>query len=494
MTARGFARFGSRQRCQLAASVAALVLILTACGTQLPKSKIIAAANGSSTGGGQLSDSQASGAGGTGSDVSGGVAGGSTSAGGSATGGGGGGQAGAGGTGAQTGGAGGATATGGGASGSSGGTHGGVSGGAGVRLANLSPVVIGNVGEYSGVVGSIFPGGPAAMQAWAQAANTRGGLNGHPVKVVAADDGSDPARGLSLVKQMVEGQGAIALAGSMIPLSFPGIRPYLDQKGIPLVGGDVTLAEWIQDPLIFPMGTDVTSISVGAVNLITAGGLNKLAIVYCGESPSCKALADAAGSKPPPGVQTVYTAQISIAQTDFTTECLTAKSKGAQAIFVAADANSVIRVGRSCAQQQYKPRYGTASIAVGPQLAADPNMNGLIAPVNNAPWFLSNTPGTREFATAMRTYAPGAPLSAPAASMYASGLLLEASASRLGPTARSADLIAGLSSQHNQTLNGLAPSLSFSPGQPSGPIKCYFVVAVQNGQWVAPNGATPQCV
>jgi branched-chain amino acid transport system substrate-binding protein len=361
-------------------------------------------------------------------------------------------------------------------------------------VANGSPVVLGNVGEYSGVVGSIFPGGPAALQAWAQDVNTRGGLNGHPVKVVAADDGSDPARGLSLVKQMVEGQGAIALVASMIPLSFPGIRPYLDQKGIPLVGGDVTLADWIEDPLIFPQGTDVHSISVGAVQLITAGGLGKLAILYCGESPSCKALADAASSTPPPGVHVVYEGQISIAQTDFTTECLQAKSQGAQSIFVAADANSVIRVGRSCAQQQSKPRYGTASIAVGPQLAADPNMNGLIAPVNNAPWFLNNTPGTKAFANAMRTYAPGAPLSAPAASMYASGKLLEAAASHLGPVAKSADLVAGLTSLRNQTLDGLAPPLTFVSGRGTGPIPCYFVVAVQNGQWVAPNGANPQCV
>jgi branched-chain amino acid transport system substrate-binding protein len=228
--------------------------------------------------------------------------------------------------------------------------------------------------------------------------------------------------------------------------------------------------------------------------LITAGGLGKLAILYCGESPSCKALADAASASPPPGVHTVYEAQISIVQTDFTTECLQAKSQGAQAIFVAADANSVIRVGRSCAQQQYKPRYATASIAVSPQLAGDANMNGLVAPVNNAPWFLTNTPGTKEFADAMRTYAPGAPLTAPAASMYASGKLMEAAASHLGAVAKTADLIAGLDSLRNQTLGGTSPPLTFNAGRGTGPIPCYFVVAVQNGQWVAPNGATPQCV
>jgi branched-chain amino acid transport system substrate-binding protein len=151
-------------------------------------------------------------------------------------------------------------------------------------------------------------------------------------------------------------------------------------------------------------------------------------------------------------------------------------------------------VARSCVQQQYRPRFATASIAVGPQLASDPNVNGLIAPVYDAPWFLTNTPGTREFADAMRTYAPGVPLSAPAVGMYTSGKLMEAAAPHLGAVAKTADLIAGLDSLRNQTLGGLAPPLTFNPGRATGPIPCYFVVAVQNGQWVAPNGATPQCI
>jgi branched-chain amino acid transport system substrate-binding protein len=358
---------------------------------------------------------------------------------------------------------------------------------------NLSTVVLGNIGSYSGVLGAIFPGGAAAMEAWAQYANAHGGLNGHPVKVVVGDDGGDPAQALSLAKQMVQSDGAIGLVGSMVPLSFEGIQPYIDQNHIPLIGGDVTLPAWIQDPDVFPQGTDVASISKGAVQLITSGGLGKLAILYCGESPSCKGLADGASASPPPGVKVVYTAEISIVQTDFTTECLQAKSDGAQAIFVAADSNSVIRVAQSCAQQQYNPRYGTASIAVGPQLASAAHMNGLIAPVNNAPWFLNNTAGTSAFAQAMASYAPGAPLAATAMSMFASGLLVQQAASHFDAHPTSAELLAGLDAIRNSTVDGLSPPLTFTPGRGTGSIPCYFVVQVENGQWAAPQGATPRC-
>ena len=463
-----------RVEAKVLAVLGGLCLTLAACGSQLPHSKIVAAANGLQASGESALGGESGSSGQDLTGTAGGVLGGST-----------GGSAGQSGLAGQAGGS------------AAGGTAGSSSSGAGARgggaVAGGAPIVLGNIGEYSGVVGSIFPGGSAPIQAWAQLVNSRGGINGHSVKVIAADDASDPARGLSLAKQMVESQSAIAFVGSMLPLSLPGIRPYLDQKGIPLVGGDVTLPDWIQDPLIFPQGTDVTSISVASVQLITAGGINKLAVLYCGESPSCKRLADGAESHPPPGVQVVYTAQISIAQSDFTTECLQSKSDGAQAIFVAADANTVIRVGRSCSQQQYKPRYSTASIAVGPQLASDPNMNGLVAPINNAPWFITSSPATREFADAMRTYAPGVVLSAPVASMFLSGKLIEKAASYFGARPTSQELIRGLDSLRNETLGGAAPPLSFYPGRGTGPIPCYFVVAVQNNQWVSPNGGNAAC-
>jgi len=490
-----------RARVRLAGLGAVLAIALAACGSQVPHSTIVAA-NGplvgtevGAAGGAVGTGSAGDGGFGAATGTSGASAGSAASSGSDGSGSGSGdGSGSASGDGSGSGAAPGSQSSGGVVGSSTAATPGAAGGAGGAAPAPTgSTIVLGNIGSYSGVLGAVFPGGPAGILAWAQEVNAQGGIDGHPVKVVSGDDGGDPSVALTLAKQMVQGDGAIALVGSMVPLSLSGIEPYLDQEHIPLIGGDVTLPNWIQDPDIFPQGTDVTSISVGAVRLITAGGHNKLAILYCGESPSCKGLADGAEASPPAGVQIVYTAEISIVQTDFTTECLQAKNDGATAIFVAADANSVIRVGMSCSQQDYHPRYGTASIAVGPQLASDPEMNGLIAPVNNAPWFLSNTPATQEFANAMATYEPGAPLAATAMSMFASGELVQAAGAHLGPHPTAAGLIAGLDSLRGVTLGGLAPPLSFSPGQGSGAIPCYFVVEVSNGQWTAPDGATPQC-
>lgn len=359
--------------------------------------------------------------------------------------------------------------------------------------ASGTPVVIGNIGSYSGVLGSIFPGGAAGVQAWAQDVNARGGINGHPVKIVSGDDGGDPARALSLARQMVEEQGAIAFVGNMMPLSLSGIRPYLEEQGIPLVGGDMTLPDWIESPVIFPSGTDVTSISVGAIRLLAKAGGTNLAILWCGESPSCGALARAAESDPPPSMTVSFSAQISIVQTDFTTECLRAKQAGVDTIFVAADANTVIRVARSCKQQGISALYGTASIAVGFQLASDPNLEGLIAPVNNAPWFDTSTSGGERYVNAMRSYAPGVNADSPTASQFAGGLLIEAAAGALGDAPTPAQVLEGLRGLRGESAQGLAPPLTFRNG-PTGPVPCYFVVRIQGGQWVAPSGANRECL
>jgi branched-chain amino acid transport system substrate-binding protein len=276
----------------------------------------------------------------------------------------------------------------------------------------------------------------------------------------------------------------------MMPLTLEGIQPYLEKNNIPLIGGDETLPQWIQSPVIFPVGTDVVSIAAAGLNLLVTGGLKKVAVLYCGESPSCKLLAT---GTPPPGVSLVYVAQISLVQTDFTTECLQAKSNGAQAIFVAADANTVERVASSCDRQQFKPRYGTASIAVGPQLANDPDMNGLVAPVNNAPWFLNSTPAIQQFAQAMATYEPNTPLSASGMAMWASGQVLAAATAHLSAHPTSSEIVGDMDQVKGLTNGGLSPSLSYTAGKGTGPIPCYFEVEVQNGKWVAPNGAAPVC-
>jgi hypothetical protein len=75
------------------------------------------------------------------------------------------------------------------------------------------PVVLGNVGTYSGPAGASTAGIPRAVQVWAAAVNHRGGLFGRQVQVIVQDDGGDPARFASAVQDLVENRHVIAFVG-----------------------------------------------------------------------------------------------------------------------------------------------------------------------------------------------------------------------------------------------------------------------------------------
>ena len=96
-----------------------------------------------------------------------------------------------------------------------------------------STIVVGNVGTYSGPAGSSVADLPQGVQVWSRWVNDRGGVNGHPIKFVVADDGGDPARHRALVQQMVETQGAIALVGNGEVITGASSVEYLTAKGIP---------------------------------------------------------------------------------------------------------------------------------------------------------------------------------------------------------------------------------------------------------------------
>src|SRR5205814_697743 len=74
-----------------------------------------------------------------------------------------------------------------------------------------SEIVLGAFGAESGVIGSVFASIPPADRAWAADINARGGLNGHPVRLIMGDDGADPVRSQALVRRMVEQDHVLAI-------------------------------------------------------------------------------------------------------------------------------------------------------------------------------------------------------------------------------------------------------------------------------------------
>ena len=360
-----------------------------------------------------------------------------------------------------------------------------------------TPVSIGTICECSGPAGASVGPGIASNQVVVKWMNDNGGLNGHPIKLFVGDSNSDPNRHFALVKQMVEENKVIAFMGMMAPLTINASDKYLRDKGIPVIGGDGAHGLWFGSPMLFFPGPSYTTQAVGTAKLALALKTPKVAMFYCAEAQPCQLGRDALHSKlaaeKAPGVEIVYEAKVSLAQPDFSAECLQAKGKGAQAVIVFVDAAAASRTTRSCIQQGYKPQWLTSPLTSAK--ADDPNNEGMTNPTAVAPWFAEDTAAQKKFHDAVRRYNPSLIVNATTAVVWVAGQMMQYASKNLPENPTSADLLKGMYTIKNMTFDGLLPDpLTYTEGQNSPDHPCYFVVKIENGKYVAPYGSKPQCL
>jgi hypothetical protein len=144
-----------------------------------------------------------------------------------------------------------------------------------------STILLGNVGTYSGPIGTALSPARTAVKVWEAATNARGGIGGHPVKVLSADDQGDPAKTRAIVQDMVENKKVVAFVGIQPGANAEAIRPYLEEKRVPAVGGDLGTAHWHQSPMFFGQGSTIDTAVLAIAR--TAAQLNKkkIAALYC---------------------------------------------------------------------------------------------------------------------------------------------------------------------------------------------------------------------
>lgn len=362
-----------------------------------------------------------------------------------------------------------------------------------------SEILLGQVGTFSGPIGSIFKGAVTALQVWVKSVNEAGGLNGHPVRVFTMDDGGDPARSKANVQELVERRRVIAFIADFSLLTRGAHSQYLLERKIPVLGGEAATPEWTTRPNYFSVLSTAEVEVFGLLGDLKGLGKTKLAYVYCAESQECQnALGWIKKYGPDQGVQLVYSSQISVAQPDFTAECLAARNSGADVVFFAGDDATIMRGATSCVRQSYSPLFASASVMQTDRMAQSPAFGGSGMKMfgNQAifPWFLkTGTPGIQEFATRIAKYAQSANTDGAMATGWASAKLLEAALRSAPGNVTSAEIFKGLWTLKNETLGGLIAPVSFSEGQPSAKGRCWFPTAIQDGKWVAPQGAVPRC-
>ena len=352
------------------------------------------------------------------------------------------------------------------------------------------------IGYLSGLGGATLNPARDAWVAWQKSVNARGGINGHPVELLIGDDGGNAAVSLSIARDFVENQGAIALT-TLFSSGMP-IADYVASKSIPVIGTIASEADWNSNPMLFPPFPAPQAISWGAVRLMKEAGFTKVAYLYCLESATCKT-GEAKFKKytSEEGVDLVYSGGYSVIAPDYTSECLNMQRAGAQAVLPVGDNASMTRLAQSCARQGYRPAWVTPTAT--DSMTQVPEFENAIAVTGGFPWFMrSESPAIAEYADALAKYAPNRLTDGVTYQAWGwqSAKLLEKALANVSDQPTSQDILNGLWAMQGETIDGLAPggmARTFTANQPTPEVYCIFGARIEGGKWVAPNGLTPSC-
>jgi branched-chain amino acid transport system substrate-binding protein len=170
---------------------------------------------------------------------------------------------------------------------------------------NNDPYIIGFTSDFSSNFGYLGLGLKAGLNSYWDAINKQGGINGHPVKMIALDDDSQVNRGVANVTQLVTQDHAIAIAGVMYSVICSAVVPTLTQYKVPEICGVVT-SNLVHpaNPWVYATTTDQGAYAAPqlavAEKLMTAahksGSQVKLGIIYALGSDAVVQWADALDS------------------------------------------------------------------------------------------------------------------------------------------------------------------------------------------------------
>lgn len=358
--------------------------------------------------------------------------------------------------------------------------------------ADTSPIRIGAICNCSGPAGSSEAPPLDALRSWVQATNAKGGINGHRIELIVVDDRSDPSRARAAAQDMVENRGVVAIVSPFAVLTHSGLGPYLEEKRVPLIGGDHASENYCNNPMYFPQGTCREGWAWGGMRALAETFKERnLGVLVCVESDICPFTLDVAKKYAASlGFKLVYTGQASIASPDFSAQCLSAQSAGVDVLLIQMELNSMRRIGGQCSRQGFTPKYG--SFQQDTSFLQIPEYQGM--PLGNQTFSYSyEGPETAEFHNALAQYAPEASNGGYFANAWAAAKVFEKAASQITGPVTSEAILDQLWTFKNETVGGLTIPLTYTRDQPTVPPFCVYVTTVGKGKIDAPLGLKPLC-
>lgn len=208
---------------------------------------------------------------------------------------------------------------------------GGTAASSGAASAKLSPYIVGTMYPLTGA-GLNEPLWLAGAQAAAAGVNSRGGINGHPIKLVECDDGNNADKATACAREFVSDH-AIDVAGG-VTLFGDLVTPILQKAGIPVIGSLPIESVEYNSSDEFPLDTSGEGTVGGGLVALKATGATSVFIVEADAgSASAAALAFTEQDAKNAGLTVAGDVEIPLTATDYSTYAEQAVASGADSIF-----------------------------------------------------------------------------------------------------------------------------------------------------------------
>ena len=206
-----------------------------------------------------------------------------------------------------------------------------------VSVPTGEPVVFGAIVSATGPAAPLGEPERNVLQMMEKEINARGGVLGRPLKIVIADDKSDPKEAVTAVNRLTDQEKAVAIIGGTTSASTLAVKAITAQKGIPQMAmaaaNDITdkaPAEWIWR--LPPK--DAVAAERALTYISKTLKVKKIAVLHDENAFGSSGNAEIAKTAPSQGLEIVATESYKTNDTDLTAQLTKIRGSNPEAIVV----------------------------------------------------------------------------------------------------------------------------------------------------------------
>ncbi len=246
-------------------------------------------------------------------------------------------------------------------------------------------IVIGTWGPQSGPAAA-WGTVATAIDAYFRYINDQGGIHGRQLVLEARDDGYDPARTVSAVRELIDRENVFAFVGGVGTANGLAALPLIQRAGVPWVGpatGSEVFAER-SGGLVFTTFTDyVVEAALMTRHAVTELGSRNIAIFYQNDGygqAGLRGLEEEVARLREQGYEVTVGDRVSYERgtTNLGVQALRLTGSGADSVLLFSDPTAAANLVNEFQRLDFKPQMLATVTLLDPSLMANPGMQGAL--------------------------------------------------------------------------------------------------------------------